>query len=105
MTSLIERSIRKVVTKGISALAERNRNAMKSDAPNPYLRGIHEPMNEELTLTVSRVALEDAVSRALSGSITNAAAVAGILAAWTARARGWRDLRPAGAPWPARPGR
>jgi 8-oxo-dGTP pyrophosphatase MutT (NUDIX family) len=61
--------------------------------------------DEELLLTVSRVPLDDAVTRALSGSITNAAAVAGILAAAAARARGWNDLRPAGAPWPARPGR
>lgn len=51
MTSIVERTIRNVVTKGIKIVADRNRNAMKSDAPNPYLSGLHEPMNEELTLT------------------------------------------------------
>ena len=35
--------------------------------------------------------------------ITNASTVAGILAAIHGRATGWRDLRPADAPWP--PGR
>jgi 8-oxo-dGTP pyrophosphatase MutT (NUDIX family) len=60
--------------------------------------------HEELTMTTSREPLAEAVRRALSGGITNAAAVAGILAAVHGRATGWRDLRPADAPWPARPG-
>jgi ADP-ribose pyrophosphatase len=63
------------------------------------------PENEEVSLTVDREPLTDAVSRVLSGSITNAVAVAGLLAAVHGRATGWRDLRPADAPWPARPGR
>jgi 8-oxo-dGTP pyrophosphatase MutT (NUDIX family) len=62
------------------------------------------PQHEEITLTVSRIPLDDAVRRALSGEITNAAAVAGLCATALARANGWRDLRPADAPWPARPG-
>ncbi len=61
--------------------------------------------HEELTLTVSREPLGSATRRALAGAITNAAAVAGLLAAVHARATGWRDLRPADAPWPARPDR
>jgi 8-oxo-dGTP pyrophosphatase MutT (NUDIX family) len=61
--------------------------------------------HEELTLTVSRVPLEDAVQRALNGELTNAAAVAGLLAASRAQQRGWTGLRPADADWPARPGR
>ena len=61
--------------------------------------------HEERTMTVSREPLPDAVRRVLSGSITNSSTVAGILAAVHGRATGWRDLRPADAPWPARPGR
>ena len=62
------------------------------------------PQHEEITLTVSRIPLYKAVRRALSGEITNAAAVAGICAVALARANRWRDLRPADAPWSARPG-
>jgi ADP-ribose pyrophosphatase len=60
--------------------------------------------HEELTLTVYREPLSEAVRRVLTGGVTNASAVAGILAAVHGRATGWRDLRPADAPWPARPG-
>ena len=56
-------------------------------------------------MTVSREPLPDAVRRVLSGGITNAVSVAGILAAVHGRATGWRGLRPADAPWSARPGR
>jgi 8-oxo-dGDP phosphatase len=61
--------------------------------------------HEELTLTVSREPLSEAVRRVLTGGMTNATAVAGILAAVHGRATGWRDLRPADARWPARPER
>lgn len=61
--------------------------------------------HEELTLTTAREALSEATRRVLSGAMTNAAAAAGILAAVHGRATNWRDLRPADAPWPARPGR
>jgi ADP-ribose pyrophosphatase len=64
-----------------------------------------EPEHEEATMTVSREPLPDAVRRVFAGRITNAAAVAGILAVVHGRATGWRDLRPADAPWPARHGR
>ncbi len=60
------------------------------------------PEHEELTLTTSRVALDELVQRALAGRLTNAAAVAGVTAAAAARALGWKNLRPADAPWPAR---
>lgn len=60
--------------------------------------------NEEADMRIERVPLEDAVTRVLAGDIENAAAAAGVLAAWTARARGWRELRSADAPWPAKPG-
>jgi 8-oxo-dGTP pyrophosphatase MutT (NUDIX family) len=61
--------------------------------------------HEEITMTVHRVPLDQAVRRALAGAITNASAVAGILAAAQARAAAWTSLRPADSPWPARPGR
>lgn len=64
-----------------------------------------EPEHEEITMTVSREPLAEAVRRVLAGNITNSAAVAGILAAVHGRATGWRDLRPADALWPARPTR
>jgi ADP-ribose pyrophosphatase len=67
--------------------------------------GSFTPVHEEQTMTVSREPLADAVRRVLSGGITNAASVAGILAAVHGRATGWRDLRPADVRWPARPDR
>lgn len=63
------------------------------------------PEHEEITMTVHRVPLDEAVRRTLSGEITNATAVAGILAAQEGRRTGWATLRPADASWPARPGR
>ncbi|MCW2597956.1 MAG: hydrolase [Jatrophihabitans sp.] len=66
---------------------------------------VFQPEHEELTLTVERVPLAEAVHQVLSGNLTNASAVAGLLAAVHGRATGWRDLRPADAKWPARPGR
>ena len=68
----------------------------------PVGRDGFEVTGEELTMTVEREPLASAVRRALAGSITNAASVAGLLAAVHGRATDWRDLRPADAPWPAR---
>lgn len=59
--------------------------------------------HEEITMTVHRVPVAEAVRRAMSGAITNAAAVAGVLAVARERDTGWTGLRPADAPWPARP--
>jgi ADP-ribose pyrophosphatase len=64
----------------------------------------HAAEDEELTLTVRRVPLSEAMRRVTAGHITNAACVAGVLAAVLGESSGWRDLRPADAPWPARPG-
>lgn len=63
------------------------------------------PEHEEITMTVSRVPLSDAVRKALAGEMTNASAVAGVLAAQLARTNGWSGLRSATSPWPARPSR
>lgn len=60
--------------------------------------------HEETELTVSRVPLDEAIRRITTGELTNASAVAGILAAARALANEWAGLRPADAPWPARPG-
>jgi ADP-ribose pyrophosphatase len=65
----------------------------------------HDPEHEEIELTVERVPLTDALQRVFAGEITNAAAIAGLLAAAQAAERGWAGLRPADAPWPARPDR
>jgi 8-oxo-dGTP pyrophosphatase MutT (NUDIX family) len=62
------------------------------------------PEHEEITLTVHRVPVAEAVRRVYAGEVTNAAAVAGILAAAHGAATGWSGLRPPDAPWPARPG-
>jgi 8'-apo-carotenoid 13,14-cleaving dioxygenase len=50
VASTVETLIRSTVTKGLTKVAEFNRDRLKSDTPNPYLTGIHEPMNAELTV-------------------------------------------------------
>ncbi|MBC7493169.1 MAG: carotenoid oxygenase family protein, partial [Novosphingobium sp.] len=51
MASSVETLIRSVVTKGVSKVAEFNRDRMKApDQAHPYLSGVHTPMTEELTL-------------------------------------------------------
>lgn len=61
------------------------------------------PEHEEITLTVRRMPLDEAAVRALSGQLTNASAVAGVLAAVAAKAAGWVGLRAADAPWETGP--
>lgn len=74
-------------------------------------RGISEstdrfqPEDEEITMTVVRLPLDDALARVQSGQITNAAAVAGICATVLARDAEWRPLRPTDAPWLGEQGR
>jgi ADP-ribose pyrophosphatase len=60
----------------------------------------HHRTHEEAGMTVSRVPLDRAVGMALSGEITNAACVIGILALAEAKARDWTTLRPVDAPRP-----
>ncbi len=60
--------------------------------------------HEEVAMTVTRVPLTEAVARVRAGEITNAAAVAGLLAAEVARSHGWAGLRPTDIAWPDRPG-
>lgn len=53
------------------------------------------PEHEEVSLSVRRVPLAEAVRLAQAGELTNAAAVAGVLAAAVGQASGWAGLRPA----------
>ena len=54
----------------------------------------HKRTQEEAELEVRWVPLDDAVSMALSGEITNAACLVGVLGAAHARDRGWSTLQP-----------
>ncbi|MEU8258831.1 NUDIX hydrolase [Micromonospora inaquosa] len=60
----------------------------------------HERHDEEADLQVVRIDLDEAVAMVLAGEITNAAAVAGLLAAARARDAGFTSLRRAQAPLP-----
>jgi ADP-ribose pyrophosphatase len=60
----------------------------------------HHRTHEEASMTVERVPLGTAVTMALSGEITNAACVIGVLALAEAKARNWATLRPVDLPLP-----
>ena len=62
-----------------------------------------ERVDEEAEMVLEWVPLADAVVRVTQGEITNAMAVAGILAAALAEQSQFSKLRPSDAPWPARP--
>lgn len=57
---------------------------------------------EERDMPIVWVPLDDAVEAVLSGRFTAPLTVAAVLAAAQSRSLGWRTLRPADAPWPAR---
>lgn len=57
---------------------------------------------EERDMPQAWVPLDDLVTRCLRGDLHNPSTMAGVLAAYAARARGWTGLRPAAAPWPER---
>jgi 8-oxo-dGDP phosphatase len=57
-----------------------------------------ERVHEEADMPAVWLPLDEAVAKVLAGDIHNPTAVAGVLAAHAARARGFRDLRPADAP-------
>jgi 8-oxo-dGDP phosphatase len=67
-------------------------------AARPHVRE-----HEEATMAVARFALDDAVWMALTGQITNAPCVAGVLAAARVRDAGWTPLRPVDAAEPQSP--
>ncbi|WP_406068438.1 NUDIX domain-containing protein [Micromonospora sp. NBC_01638] len=60
----------------------------------------HERSDEEADLQIVRIDLDEAVGMVLTGEITNASAVAGLLAAARARDTGWSALRHADVPLP-----
>ncbi|GGM30718.1 MULTISPECIES: NUDIX domain-containing protein [Micromonospora] len=60
----------------------------------------HQRYDEEADMQVVRLDLDEAVSMVLAGEITNAACVAGLLAAARARDTGWSALRRPDAPLP-----
>jgi 8-oxo-dGDP phosphatase len=60
----------------------------------------HERRDEEADLQVVRIDLDEAVAMVLAGEITNASAVAGLLATARARDTGFTSLRRADAPLP-----
>lgn len=63
----------------------------------------HTRLGEEHTMTTEWVPLETAIGWVFAGEIENAACIAGVLATARARDTGFVGLRPADAPWPARP--
>lgn len=65
-------------------------------APHPHPRE-----HEEAGLVVERFPLDEAVAMVFRGQVTNAAAVAGLLAAAAARAAHWAPLRPVDTAVPA----
>jgi ADP-ribose pyrophosphatase len=59
--------------------------------------------DEELTMKVEWVKLDDLVAAILAGQVQNPSAVIGALAAKAARDSNWQTLRPVDAPWPHQP--
>jgi 8-oxo-dGDP phosphatase len=57
-----------------------------------------ERVHEEADMPAVWLPLDEAVAKVLAGDVHNPTAVAGVLAAHAARARGFRDLRPVDAP-------
>lgn len=60
---------------------------------------VFERVDEEIDMVTVWVPLDEAVAAVLEGRFHNPSTVVGVLAAHTARQRGWSDLRPADAPW------
>ena len=50
MASVVEKTIRRAVTPAVQAVASINRARLPGPGENPFLRGIHTPMADELTL-------------------------------------------------------
>lgn len=55
MAGAVGTLIRDTMNKGVVKIANFNRNRRKSDKPNPFLMGIHEPLASEETLTDLKV--------------------------------------------------
>jgi ADP-ribose pyrophosphatase len=86
----LDEALRCYVARGLSEVPEADRHRREA---------------EEHGMPTRWLPLDDAKDAVLEGRIHNPAAVVSILAAWAARADGWRTLRPADAPWPEHPHR
>ena len=60
----------------------------------------HEGRDEELDMPARWVPLDDALAAILAGRMHNPMAIMGLFATARAREQGFRELRPADAPWP-----
>lgn len=58
-----------------------------------------ERSDEEIDMTIAWVPLEEALAGVLAGRFHNPSTVVGVMSAFAARQRGWKDLRPADSPW------
>jgi 8'-apo-carotenoid 13,14-cleaving dioxygenase len=66
MTGVVETTIRRVVAKGVTALATFNRGRLRApEGPHPFLSGLHAPMKEEVTL--EDLAVTGVIPAALDG--------------------------------------
>ena len=65
MASVVERAIRWAVTPAIQAVAGVNRSRLPAGATNPFLRGLHTPLTEEMT--VENLAVDGAIPSTLDG--------------------------------------
>jgi carotenoid cleavage dioxygenase len=66
MASTVERLIRTSVTRGMMKIAAFNRERLRApDKPHPFLTGIHQPMDRELSL--ARLKVEGTIPPALDG--------------------------------------
>ena len=70
------------------------RDVSRADEPR------HTGEHEERDMPVAWTPLDDALALALAGKLHNPMAVMGLFATAYVRSRGYRDLRPADAPWP-----
>jgi 8-oxo-dGTP pyrophosphatase MutT (NUDIX family) len=85
-----DEAIRVYLARGLSAVPDHERHTREA---------------EEAVMTIERLDLDAAVGMVFDGTVQNATAAAGLLAAARARENGFTGLRPADAPWGARPGR
>ena len=64
----VAEKIKGVVTAGVNALGNANRARMKApDGGNPFLTGIHEPLQAERTFEDLEVRIDDGVDEAIEG--------------------------------------
>jgi 8-oxo-dGTP pyrophosphatase MutT (NUDIX family) len=85
--------IRIFLARGLSEVSAEELAALVDAHGQPFKR-----IHEEADMDIAWVPLDEAVGKVLKGEIHNPVAVMGILAAYAARASGFRDLRSPDAP-------